>query len=61
MNYNTIGGVQADIAPDFQKQVKEVHPIPARILHEYHDVFTGNIIAQQRLKGVGVLSPAKMP
>ena len=26
MNYNTIGGVQADIAPDFQKKVKEFIP-----------------------------------
>ena len=25
-------------------------------LKEYHDIFTGNIIAQQRLKGIGVLS-----
>ena len=56
MNYNTIGGVQADIAPDFQKKVKEFIPYLRGILHEYHDVFTGNIIAQQRLKGVGVLS-----
>lgn len=56
MNYNTIGGVQADLAPDFQKKVKEFIPYLRGILHEYHDVFTGNIIAQQRLKGVGVLS-----
>ena len=56
MNYHTIGGVQADIAPDFQKKVKEFIPYLRGILHEYHDVFTGNIIAQQRLKGVGVLS-----
>ena len=26
------------------------------IIHEYHDIFTGNIIAQSRMKGVGVLS-----
>ena len=44
------------IAPDFQKKVKEFIPYLRGILHEYHDVFTGNIIAQQRLKGVGVLS-----
>ena len=56
MNYNTIGGVQADIAPGFVKKVKEFIPYLRGILHEYHDVFTGNIIAQQRLKGVGILS-----
>ena len=54
--YNTIGGVQADIAPGFVKKVKEFIPYLRGILHEYHDVFTGNIIAQQRLKGVGILS-----
>ena len=56
MNYNTIGGVQADIAPGFVKKVKEFIPYLRGILHEYHDVFTGNIIARQRLKGVGILS-----
>ena len=56
MNYNTIGGVQADLHPNFQKRVKEFIPYLRGIIHEYHLVFTGNIIAQQRLKGVGVLS-----
>ena len=56
MNYNTIGGVQADLHPNFQKRVKEFIPYLRGIIHEYHQVFTGNIIAQQRLKGVGVLS-----
>ena len=54
MNYNTIGGVQADIAPDFQKKVKEFIPYLRGILHEYHDVFTGNIIAQQRELRYGI-------
>ena len=36
--------------------MKEFIPYLRGILHEYHDVFTGNIIAQQRLKGVGILS-----
>lgn len=56
MNYNVIGGVQADLHPNFVKRVKEFIPYLRGILHEYHDVFTGNIITQQRLKGVGVLS-----
>lgn len=56
MNYNTIGGVQADLHPNFVKRVKEFIPYMRGIIHEYHDVFTGNIIAQSRLKGVGVLS-----
>lgn len=56
MNYNTIGGVQTDIHPDFVRKVKAFIPYMRGIIHEYHDIFTGNIIAQQRMKGVGVLS-----
>ena len=55
-NYNTIGGVQADIAPDFVQKVKEFIAYLRPMLKEYHEVFTGNIIAQERLRGVGVLS-----
>jgi len=56
INYNTIGGVQADIHPNFVKRVKEFIPYMSGIIHEYHDIFTGNIIAQNRMKGVGILS-----
>ncbi|MDL2213123.1 NADH-quinone oxidoreductase subunit D [Bacteroides sp. OttesenSCG-928-E20] len=56
MNYNVIGGVQADIQPDFVRKVKEFIAYMRPQLREYHDVFTGNIIAQQRMKGVGILS-----
>lgn len=56
LNYNTIGGVQADIHPDFVKLVKEFIAYMRPQLKEYHEVFSGNIIAQQRMKGVGVLS-----
>lgn len=55
-NYNTIGGVQADIHPNFVKRVKDFITYMRPKLKEYHEVFTGNIIAQQRLKGVGVLT-----
>jgi NADH-quinone oxidoreductase subunit C/D len=56
LNYNTIGGVQADLHPDFVRCVKEFITYLRPQLKEYHDVFTGNIIAQQRMTGVGVLS-----
>ena len=56
MNYNTIGGVQTDLHPNFIPRVKKFIPYLRGIIHEYHDVFTGNVIARQRLKGVGVLS-----
>lgn len=55
-NYNTIGGVQADIAPDFVEKVKDFIAYMRPTLKEYHDVFTGNVITQGRMKGVGVLS-----
>lgn len=55
-NYNVIGGVQADLHPNFVKDVKEFSSYMRKILKEYHDIFTGNVIAQQRLKDVGVLS-----
>ncbi|MDE6559139.1 MAG: NADH-quinone oxidoreductase subunit D [Muribaculaceae bacterium] len=56
MNYNVIGGVIADLHPDFQKDVKELIRIMPERLKEYHTLFTGNIIAQNRLKNVGILS-----
>ena len=55
-NYNTIGGVQYDIAPDFVQKVKEFIAYLRPMLKEYHEVFTGNIIAHGRLEGVGILS-----
>ncbi len=54
--YNVIGGVQHDIHPDFVKKVKEFISYLRPTLREYHEVFTGNVIAQTRLKGTGVLT-----
>jgi len=56
MNYNVIGGVIADLHPDFKKDVKELVRIMPSRLKEYHTVFSGNIIAKNRLVGVGHLS-----
>lgn len=55
MNYNVIGGVMADIHPDFQKDVKALIEIMPSRLKEYHKVFSGNIIAKNRMVGVGML------
>ncbi|MDD4820219.1 MAG: NADH-quinone oxidoreductase subunit C [Flavobacteriales bacterium] len=55
-NYNTIGGVQADLAPDFVQKVKEFIKYLPTVLPEYHKVFTGNVIAHERMVGIGVLS-----
>ena len=54
--YNTIGGVQADIHPDFVRKTKEFIKYMRPKLQEYHDIFTGNVIARNRLIGTGVLS-----
>ncbi|MBD5203793.1 MAG: NADH-quinone oxidoreductase subunit D [Bacteroidales bacterium] len=56
MNYNVIGGVIADLHPDFVKDVKALIAIMPERLKEYHKVFTGNVIAQNRLKNVGMLT-----
>lgn len=56
LNYNTIGGVMADIHPNFQKRVKKFIPYMRKNIQEYHDIFTGNVIFQNRAKGVGVLT-----
>lgn len=56
MNYNVIGGVIADLHPDFQKDVKAFLDIMPERLKEYHNVFSNNLIAKNRLKKVGYLS-----
>lgn len=56
LNYNTIGGVMYDIHPNFQKRVKEFIVWMRQHIKEYHDIFTGNVIFQNRSKGVGVLT-----
>lgn len=56
LNYNTIGGVMADIHPNFVKRVKEFIPYMRKNIKEYFDIFVGNVIFQNRSKGVGVLT-----
>ncbi len=55
MNYNVIGGVIADLHPDFVKDVKALIDIMPSRLKEYHNVFSNNLIARNRLEGVGML------
>jgi NADH-quinone oxidoreductase subunit D len=56
MNYMVPGGVMHDIHPNFQKRVKEFMQLYKSKVHEYDEMVTGNIIFQNRMKGVGVLS-----
>lgn len=55
-NYNVIGGVMDDIHPNLIRRIKEFIKYLPPMLKEYHGVFTGNIIAQQRMKNIGILS-----
>ena len=55
-NYNVIGGVMADIHPDLVGRIKKFIAYLPGMLKEYDEVFTGNVIAQQRMKGIGILS-----
>lgn len=56
LHYNVIGGVVNDVHPEFIKDVRALCAIMPERLKEYHKLFTGNVIAQGRTKGVGVLS-----
>ncbi|WP_296095014.1 NADH-quinone oxidoreductase subunit D [Alloprevotella tannerae] len=56
LNYNTIGGVMADIHPNFVRRVKEFIPYMRHNLQEYYDIFVNNVIARNRLEGVGILN-----
>lgn len=58
MNYMVPGGVMYDIHPNFQRRVKEFITLFKSKIHEYDELVTGNIIFQNRMKGVGVLSAA---
>lgn len=55
-NYNCIGGVMADIHPNMVQKIKDFIKYLPPMLREYHGVFTGNVIARQRMKDIGILS-----
>ena len=56
MSYSTIGGVVADVHEDFVKDVRHACDVIEKALKEYHKLFTGNVIAVNRMTGVGILS-----
>ncbi len=55
-NYECIGGVMQDLHPDFVNDVKALLEILPKNIKEYNKLFTGNVIAKNRLEKVGVLS-----
>ena len=56
MNYMVPGGVMYDLHPAFQKKVKDFIVLYKSKIAEYGELVTGNIIFQNRTKGVGILS-----
>jgi NADH-quinone oxidoreductase subunit C/D len=55
-NYDCIGGVMQDIYPEFQKDVKALLAVLPANIKEYNKVFTGNVIAKNRMEKVGILT-----
>ena len=55
-NYACIGGVMQDLAPDFADDVKALLAVLPANIKEYNKIFTGNVIAKNRLTCVGYLS-----
>ncbi|MEK7689969.1 MAG: NADH-quinone oxidoreductase subunit D [Bdellovibrionota bacterium] len=58
MNYIQPGGLMFDIHPDFVTGVKRYLAYLKPVLGEYDDLLSGNIILENRLRGVGILSAA---
>lgn len=56
-NFCVPGGVMYDVHPNFQKRVKDVMRQVRSKLGEYDEILSGNVIFEQRTKGVGYLSP----
>ncbi len=57
VSYNCPGGLMYDIHPNFQKRVSEFIKYFRKILPEYDQLLTGNVIFHERTKGIGRLSP----
>lgn len=55
-NYECIGGVMQDLAPDFVDDVKALLAVLPANIKEYNKLFTGNVITKHRMEGVGYLS-----
>jgi NADH-quinone oxidoreductase subunit D/NADH-quinone oxidoreductase subunit C/D len=56
VSYNCPGGLMYDIHPNFQKRVKEFIKYFRKILPEYDQLLSGNVIFHERSKGIGKLS-----
>lgn len=55
-SYYTPGGLMMDIHPNFQKSVKDFIKYFRKKIKDYDNILTGNIIMQERTRGVGILT-----
>lgn len=58
VSYNCPGGLMYDLHPNFQKRVNEFIKYFRKILPEYDDLLSGNVIFRERTIGIGKLSLA---
>lgn len=56
MNYMVPGGVMADLHPNFHRRVHEFIKQFKNKIDEYDELITGNVIFQNRTKGIGIIS-----
>jgi NADH-quinone oxidoreductase subunit D/NADH-quinone oxidoreductase subunit C/D len=56
VSYNCPGGLMYDIHPNFQKRVKDFIKYFRKIIPEYDQLLSGNVIFMERSKGIGRLS-----
>lgn len=59
MNYIQPGGLMFDLHPDFVRKVKKLIAYLKTMLDEYDTLLSGNVILQERLRNIGVLTPEK--
>jgi NADH-quinone oxidoreductase subunit D len=56
VSYNCPGGLMYDIHPNFQQRVKDFIKYFRKILPEYDQLLSGNVIFHERSKGIGKLT-----
>jgi NADH-quinone oxidoreductase subunit D/NADH-quinone oxidoreductase subunit C/D len=55
-SFNTPGGLMHNVHPNFQNRIKEFIKYFRTKLPEYDQLLTGNVIFQERAKGIGLMS-----
>ena len=56
ISYGRVGGVKADLPPDFGARMQKAFAETRTVLAEVHKLLTGNRIFVDRMKGVGAIS-----